>query len=89
MQNINSNISHDNLKREGLPERIKVTISREDGSPVFSLDKAAKVEYLTEAAPVLVIRRDGGTLETIGGDAHSVGEILQDLVERDRRAADK
>ena len=63
MQIINSNISRDTLKREGLPERIKVTISREDGSPVFSHDSAAIEEYLTDDAPVLVIRRDGGALE--------------------------
>lgn len=63
----------------GLPEKIKVTISREDGSPVFSRDDAPTVQYLEEAAPVLVIVRDGGTLRTHSGDLHSALDFIEGL----------
>lgn len=85
MTEISTNDARDPMC-DGLPEKIKVTISREDGSPLFSRDQAAQVEYLTDAAPVLVIRRDGGSLNTIYGDIHSVGEMFQELLEHDRRA---
>ena len=89
MLDINTSPSSNALKHEGLPERIKVTISREDGSPVFSHDNTAIVEYLTDDAPVMVIRRDGGALETICGNIYSVGEMVQELLERDCGAAGK
>ena len=63
----------------GLPERIKVTISREDGSPVFSRDEGPQVLRLDEAAPVLVIVRDGGTLRTAHGDLHEMFDFIEGL----------
>ena len=64
--------------------RQKVTISREDGSPIFSRDQTAHVEYLTEAAPILLIRRGGGSIETLSGGASWVCDMLRELLERDR-----
>ncbi len=69
----------------GLPERIKVTISHEDGSPLFTQDRAAQVEYLTDAAPALIVWRNGGSVDTVCGDIFSVNNILQDLLEHERR----
>lgn len=67
------------VKMNGLPERIKVTISREDGGPVFSQDEAPRVLRLDEAAPVLVIVRDGGTLSTHGGDLRGALRFIEGL----------
>ena len=62
-----------------LPERIKVTISQEDGSPVFSRDEVPQVEHLTEAVPVLVVVRDGGTLRTFQGGLQEAFEFIEGL----------
>ena len=64
--------------------QLKVTISREDGSPIFNQDQEIIVEHLTGAAPVLAIRRNGGSIERIGGDASWVYDMLQGVLERDR-----
>lgn len=60
-------------------DRVKVTISREDGGPLFDCAGSAQVEYLTEAAPVLVVVRDGGTLRTMQGDPQSVVDFIEGL----------
>ena len=67
------------VKMNGLPERIKVTISREDGGPVFSQDEAPRVLRLDEAAPILVVVRDGGALRTHGGDLRSALRFIEGL----------
>ena len=67
------------VNMNGLPERIKVTISRKDGSPVFSRDEGPQVLRLDEAAPVLVIVRDGGTLRTAQGDLHEMFDFIEGL----------
>ena len=63
----------------GLPEKVKVTISREDGGPLFSRDESTQVVILTEAAPVLVIVRDGGTLRTYQGDLQNAADFIENL----------
>ena len=67
------------VNMNGLPEKIKVTISREDGSPVFSREEAPQVLHLDEAAPVLVVVRDGGTLRTAQGDLHEMLDFIEGL----------
>ena len=67
------------VNMNGLPERIKVTISREDGSPVFSREETPQTLCLDEAAPVLVIVRDGGTLRTAQGDLHEIFDFIESL----------
>lgn len=67
------------VNMNGLPEKIKVTISREDGGPVFSRDEAPRVLRLDEAAPVLVIVRDGGTLKTYGGGLRGALRFIEGL----------
>ena len=64
---------------KGLPEKIKVTISREDGGPLFDRDQGTQVGHLMEAAPVLVLVRDGGTLRTHSGDLHSALDFIEGL----------
>ena len=67
----------------GLPERIKVTISQEDGSPVFVYAQTPQVLYLDEAAPALVIMREGGTLGTFHGSIQTVLDFIEDLTKAD------
>ena len=55
------------VNMNGLPERIKVTISRMDGSPVFSREETPQTLCLDEVAPILVVVRDCGTLRTFQG----------------------
>ena len=62
-----------------LPERIKVTISREDGGPLFDYEQTAKAQYLTEAAPVLIVMRDGGTLQTWWGSLQDALDFIEGL----------
>ena len=60
-------------------DKVKITISREDGGPLFAHDESAWVQYLTEDAPVMVIVRDGGTLRTMQGDQQSAVDFIKDL----------
>lgn len=60
-------------------DKIKVTISREDGSPLFIRDGFAHVEYLTKTAPVLVVVLDGGTIRTMQGDQQSAEDFIKGL----------
>ena len=62
-----------------LPEKIKVTVSREDGSPLFDYEQTAQVQYLTEAAPVLIVQRDGRTLRTRQGSLQDALDFIEDL----------
>lgn len=62
-------------------DRVKVTITREDGSPICGQAGAELVEYLSEAAPVLVLRKSGGTVETFSGELHSLKDILKKLLQ--------
>lgn len=63
----------------GLPERIKVTISREDGAPLFDRDQSPESVILTEAAPILIVYRDGRTLRTACGDVPWAREFVEGL----------
>ena len=67
----------------GLPERIKVTISREDGSPVSVYAQTPQVLYLDKAAPALVIMREGGTLRVMQSDLNGILDFIEDLTETD------
>lgn len=60
-------------------EKVKVTISREDGGPLFSRDEAPVVEHLTDTSPVLVVLLDSGTLRTMQGDHQSAVDFIQGL----------
>lgn len=60
-------------------DKVKVTITREDGSPVFGWEEPPQVLDLNEAMPVLVVVRDGGTLRTHQGDLHSAAAFIEDL----------
>ena len=51
----------------------------EDGSPVFSREETPQTLCLDEAAPVLVIVRDGGTLRTAQGDLHEIFDFIEGL----------
>lgn len=75
-----SYVKRDTIQR-GLPERVKVTISLDDGRALFGLDWDPQTVYLTEAAPVLIVRRNGGTVETVAGDAASAVKFLREVLE--------
>lgn len=63
-------------------DRVKVTITREDGSPICGQAGAELVEYLSEAAPVLVLRKSGGTVETFSGELPGVLDMLSECAEK-------
>lgn len=63
-------------------DKVKVTISREDGSPICPLTTENYPIFLTDDIPFLVIRKDGGTVETVTVDAAAgIGlDLCRDLV---------
>ena len=48
-------------------DKIKVTISREDGNPICSAEAEPEPFFVTDADPILIVRKDGGTVETFSG----------------------
>ena len=62
-------------------DKVKIPITREDGSPISGMSGTALVEYLTDERPVLVLRKSGGTVETFSGDLHGLKETLMDLLQ--------
>lgn len=66
-------------------DRVKVTITREDGGPICGLAGAELVEHLTDEAPVLVLRKSGGTVETYSGELPSVLDMLSEWTEGQER----
>lgn len=60
-------------------EKVKVTVTttREDGSPICSLNPNPEpdVFLLTDDAPILVVRKDGGTVEIHSGGVASLLEF--------------
>ena len=60
-------------------DKVKVTISQEDGGPLFDWDDSPMVQDLTEAAPVMVIVRDGGAILTMQGDQQSAVDFIKGL----------
>lgn len=67
------------VNMNGLPERIKVTISRMDGSPVFSREETPQTLCLDEVAPILVVVRDCGTLRTFQGGSQEAFRFIEGL----------
>jgi len=55
-------------------DRIKVTISQEDGKPVCPGASEPETMFLTDESPFLIVRKDGGTVETFAG---SIGGLLE------------
>lgn len=57
-----------------MSEKFKVTVSREDGKPVFAgADKDAM--FLTDQSPLLIVKKNGGTVETVCGDITALLEF--------------
>lgn len=63
-------------------DKVKITITREDGSPICPLAQEPITVFLTDDIPFLVIRKDGGTVESVTVDATAgMGlELCRDLV---------
>lgn len=64
-----------------MKDKVKVTITREDGSPICVLTPEPDTVFLTDDAPVLLIRKTGGTVEMFSGDMHSAAALLQEMAE--------
>lgn len=43
-------------------ERIKVVVTREDGKPICA-GSGGSVYFLTDQTPMLIVKKDGGTVE--------------------------
>lgn len=54
-------------------EDIQVTVSREDGKPICT-GAGQHTVLLTDQNPVLIIKKDGGTVETFSG---GIFELLE------------
>lgn len=49
-------------------DRIKVMVSREDGSPICRRESEVTPDFITDVAPIMIIKKDGSTVErTMGG----------------------
>ena len=44
--------------------KVKITITREDGSPICPLVQEPMTAFLTDDYQFLVVKKDGGTVET-------------------------
>lgn len=62
-------------------DKVKITITWEDGSPICSLSQDADTVFLTDDSPVLLVRKNGGTVEAFAGDMHSAAELLQEMAD--------
>lgn len=51
-------------KFETMLDKVKITITREDGSPLFPRDPEPMTAFLTDDDQFLVIKKDGGGVET-------------------------
>lgn len=63
-------------------DKVKVTLTREDGSSICPLSQEPTTVFLTDNIPFLVIRKDGGTVEAVTVDAVAgIGlDLCRDLV---------
>ena len=70
-------------------DRIKVTVSREDGSPICLAASEVTPDFITDVAPILIVKKDGGTVETIIGNIDTLLEFtarqLEGLGVQERR----
>lgn len=57
-----------------MSEKFKVTVSRADGKPVFARADKDTV-FLTDQSPLLIVKKDGGTVETVCGDITALLEF--------------
>ena len=62
-------------------DKVKVTITREDGSPICGLAQEADTVFLTDAAPFLLVRKNGGTVEAYAGDLQSTAELFWEMTD--------
>lgn len=60
-------------------DRVKITITREDGSPICGQTPEPDTVFLTDAAPVLLIRKTGGTVEMFAGDMQSAAALFREM----------
>lgn len=65
-------------------ERIKVTISRESGDPIFPEAGAPKPMFLDDSCKFMVIKKNGGTVESLA--ASSLFDLLE-FIERELKQA--
>ena len=56
-------------------EKIKVSISREDGTPVCPGMPDPDHIFLTDASSFLIVKKDGGTAEAVSGDISALLEF--------------
>lgn len=55
-------------------EKNKVTVTREDGKPI-NAESGEWVNYLTDQTPVLIVKKDGGTVEVFS--TGSISSLLE------------
>lgn len=61
-------------------DKVRVTVTREDGTPICG-QAGEDVRFLTDTAPVLVLRKDGGSVEAFSGDLCSLKGLLGELLQ--------
>ena len=69
-------------------DKIKVMVSREDGAPICA-EAGERSIFLTEQSPILIVRKDGGAVETVAGGIQTLLEFtarqLEGLSVQERR----
>ena len=56
-------------------DKVKVTVTREDGSPICRHAPETTPDFLTDRDPILIITKNGDTVETISGGAFELLEF--------------
>lgn len=56
-------------------DKVKVTITREDGSPIYGQDPEANTAFLTDDTQFFVARKDRETVETWSVDVAGLLEL--------------
>lgn len=62
-------------------DKVNVTITRKDGSPICGLVPKPDPIFLADDAPFLLVRKNGGTVESYTGDRHSAEELFQQMMD--------
>ena len=62
-------------------DRIKVTVSREDGSPVFAEASEPYSVLLADNHPFAIVMKDGGTVRAVSGGLYTLLEFTAEQLD--------
>ncbi len=74
---------------ETMLDKVKITITREDGSPICPLVQEPTTAFLTDETRFFVAKKDGGTVETWAVDVSGLLELTLAALDELEVAAQK